>query len=105
MDKCIQYATDGKTPFSAKQVLSTATYALQQTVKNAVERQGHLSWDNFMKGRIAFEWCWAQTQYYNDMPNHSTLDSTAWSTKLIKAIWTIFVDIWNACNAHLHTGM
>eukprot|EP00957_Ditylum_brightwellii_P035344 2680799-Ditylum_brightwellii.AAC.1 len=31
MDKCIQYTTDGKTPFSAKQVLSTATYALQQT--------------------------------------------------------------------------
>eukprot|EP00957_Ditylum_brightwellii_P128911 9833236-Ditylum_brightwellii.AAC.1 len=31
MDKCIQYAKDGKTPFSAKQVLSTATYELQQT--------------------------------------------------------------------------
>eukprot|EP00957_Ditylum_brightwellii_P071570 5441668-Ditylum_brightwellii.AAC.1 len=46
-------------------------------VRDAVEHQGHLSWDNFMKGRIAFEWCWAQAQYYNDMTNHSGLDSTA----------------------------
>eukprot|EP00957_Ditylum_brightwellii_P087426 6654550-Ditylum_brightwellii.AAC.1 len=55
-----------------------------------------------MKGRIAFEWCWAQAQYFNNMPNYSGLDFTAWSTKLIKAIWSIFVDIWNAHNAHLH---
>eukprot|EP00957_Ditylum_brightwellii_P166673 12688033-Ditylum_brightwellii.AAC.1 len=55
-------------------------------VRNAVECQGHLSWDSFMKGRIAFEWCRAQAQYYNDLPNHSGMDSTAWSTKLIKAI-------------------
>eukprot|EP00957_Ditylum_brightwellii_P024807 1874979-Ditylum_brightwellii.AAC.1 len=29
-------------------------------VRDAVKTQGHLSWDNFMKGRIAFDWCWAQ---------------------------------------------
>eukprot|EP00957_Ditylum_brightwellii_P027434 2074102-Ditylum_brightwellii.AAC.1 len=74
-------------------------------VRDAVETQGHLSWDNFMKERIAFEWCRAQAQYYNNMPNHSGLDSTALSTKLIKAIWSIFVDIWNAHNAYLHTEL
>eukprot|EP00957_Ditylum_brightwellii_P174677 13300350-Ditylum_brightwellii.AAC.1 len=56
MDKCIQYTTDGKTPFSDKQVLSTATYALQQTgvfrealrvwkSKNVVDK----TWTNFKK--------------------------------------------------------
>eukprot|EP00957_Ditylum_brightwellii_P176782 13466444-Ditylum_brightwellii.AAC.1 len=33
-------------------------------VRDTVERQGQLSWDNFMKGRIAFEQCWSQAQYY-----------------------------------------
>eukprot|EP00957_Ditylum_brightwellii_P175685 13377046-Ditylum_brightwellii.AAC.1 len=39
------------------------------------------------------------------MPIKSIFDSTTWSTKLIKAIWSIFVGIWNARNAHLHTEM
>eukprot|EP00957_Ditylum_brightwellii_P139705 10647249-Ditylum_brightwellii.AAC.1 len=74
-------------------------------VRNAVETQGHLSWDNFIEGRIAFKWCWAQAQYCRDMPNHSGFNPTTWSTKLIKAIWSIFVNIWNARNAHLHTEL
>eukprot|EP00957_Ditylum_brightwellii_P175749 13382803-Ditylum_brightwellii.AAC.1 len=74
-------------------------------VLNDVETQGHLSWDNFMKGRTAFKWCWAQAQYCRDMPNHSGLDHATWSTKLIKAIWSVFVNIWNARNAQLHTEL
>eukprot|EP00957_Ditylum_brightwellii_P126126 9615098-Ditylum_brightwellii.AAC.1 len=30
MDECIQFATDGKMAFTASQVLTTATYAVQQ---------------------------------------------------------------------------
>eukprot|EP00957_Ditylum_brightwellii_P064976 4929142-Ditylum_brightwellii.AAC.1 len=37
------------------------------------------------------------------MPNKPSFDATTWSTKCIKAIWSIFVDIWNARNTHLHT--
>eukprot|EP00957_Ditylum_brightwellii_P093335 7107424-Ditylum_brightwellii.AAC.1 len=65
-------------------------------LSDAVETQCYLSWDNFMKGRIAKELCQAQAQYCRDMSTKFTFDSTTWSTKMIKAIWSIFVDIWNA---------
>eukprot|EP00957_Ditylum_brightwellii_P122461 9338353-Ditylum_brightwellii.AAC.1 len=74
-------------------------------LSDAVETQGYLSWDNFMKEMIGKEWCQVQAQYCRDMPIKSTFDSTTWSTKLIKAIWSIFINIWNARNAHLHTEM
>eukprot|EP00957_Ditylum_brightwellii_P012209 922330-Ditylum_brightwellii.AAC.1 len=54
---------------------------------------------------MAKEWCLAQAQYCKDMPNTPSFDTTQWSTKCIKATWSIFVDIWNARNAHLHTEM
>eukprot|EP00957_Ditylum_brightwellii_P034096 2583651-Ditylum_brightwellii.AAC.1 len=56
-------------------------------------------------GRIAKEWCQEQDQYCRGMPDMPVHDSITWSTKLIKAIWSIFVDVWNACSAHLHTEM
>eukprot|EP00957_Ditylum_brightwellii_P067504 5124939-Ditylum_brightwellii.AAC.1 len=58
-----------------------------------------------MKGRISHYWCQAQAEYCRFFPRPKQFDSRTWSIKLIKAIWTIFVDIWNACNAHLHTDM
>eukprot|EP00957_Ditylum_brightwellii_P050645 3839380-Ditylum_brightwellii.AAC.1 len=72
-------------------------------LSDVVKTQGYLSWENFMKGRIAKEWYQAQAQYCRDMPIKSTFDSTTWSTMLIKAIWSIFIDIWNAHNTHVHT--
>eukprot|EP00957_Ditylum_brightwellii_P000008 385-Ditylum_brightwellii.AAC.1 len=38
-------------------------------------------------------------------PTIKKIDSHKWTTTLIKAIWTIFVDVWNARNEHLHTVM
>eukprot|EP00957_Ditylum_brightwellii_P131532 10032229-Ditylum_brightwellii.AAC.1 len=64
-----------------------------------------LGWDNFMKGRISHHWCQAQAEYCRSFPRPKQFDSCTWSIKLIKAIWTIFVDVWNARNAHLHTDM
>eukprot|EP00957_Ditylum_brightwellii_P102082 7780962-Ditylum_brightwellii.AAC.1 len=55
-------------------------------LSDAVETQYYLSWDNFMKGRITKEWCQAQVRYCRDMPTKFTVNSTTWSTKLIKAI-------------------
>eukprot|EP00957_Ditylum_brightwellii_P021607 1629202-Ditylum_brightwellii.AAC.1 len=64
-----------------------------------------LGWSNFMKGRISYHWCQAQAKYYRSFLRPKQFDSCTWSIKLTKAIWTIFVDIWNAHNAHLHTDM
>eukprot|EP00957_Ditylum_brightwellii_P028479 2150610-Ditylum_brightwellii.AAC.1 len=58
-----------------------------------------------MKGRISHHWCKAQAAYCNSFPPPKRFNRQTWSIKLITAIWTIFVDVWNACNAHLHTNM
>eukprot|EP00957_Ditylum_brightwellii_P161604 12304080-Ditylum_brightwellii.AAC.1 len=62
-------------------------------------------WSNFMKGPISHHWCQAQADYCRSFPRPKRFDSCTWSIKLIQAIWTIFVDVWNACNAHLRTDM
>eukprot|EP00957_Ditylum_brightwellii_P166218 12653742-Ditylum_brightwellii.AAC.1 len=56
---------------------------------NAVESQHELGWNNFMKGRIAKEWCEAQALYCRFFPKPKVFDERQWTTKLIKAIWTI----------------
>eukprot|EP00957_Ditylum_brightwellii_P002378 182518-Ditylum_brightwellii.AAC.1 len=56
IDYCIQYATDGKIPFTAEQILTTTTFSMQQTgllqevlriwkAKTAVT----ITWDSFKK--------------------------------------------------------
>eukprot|EP00957_Ditylum_brightwellii_P151289 11520136-Ditylum_brightwellii.AAC.1 len=35
---------------------------------NAVETQHELGWNNFMKGRIAKQWCKAQALYCRSLP-------------------------------------
>eukprot|EP00957_Ditylum_brightwellii_P000681 53670-Ditylum_brightwellii.AAC.1 len=58
-----------------------------------------------MKGRISHHWCKAQAAYCNSFPRLKRFNRQTWSIKLIKAIWAIFVDVWNTRNAHLHTDM
>eukprot|EP00957_Ditylum_brightwellii_P206164 15347098-Ditylum_brightwellii.AAC.1 len=72
---------------------------------NAVETQYDLGWNNFMKGRIAKQWCTTQATSCCSFPKPKDFDDRQWTTKLIKAIWTLFIDIWTARNAHLHTDM
>eukprot|EP00957_Ditylum_brightwellii_P078161 5942441-Ditylum_brightwellii.AAC.1 len=72
---------------------------------DAVETQHDLGWNNSMKGRIAKQWCTAQATYCCSFPKPKEFDECQWTTKLIKVIWTIFIDVWNAKNAHLHTDM
>eukprot|EP00957_Ditylum_brightwellii_P007382 559429-Ditylum_brightwellii.AAC.1 len=72
---------------------------------NAVESQHDLGWNNFMKGRIAKEWYKAQALYCWSFPKPKVFNERQWTTKLIKAIWIMFIDVWNARNAYLHTDM
>eukprot|EP00957_Ditylum_brightwellii_P009194 695497-Ditylum_brightwellii.AAC.1 len=57
---------------------------------NTVETQHDLGWNDFMKGRIAKQWCAAQAAYCHSFPKPKEFDECQWTTKLIKAIWTIF---------------
>eukprot|EP00957_Ditylum_brightwellii_P133172 10153663-Ditylum_brightwellii.AAC.1 len=34
IDACIQYASDGKTPYTAKKIITTVLHAVQKTQKN-----------------------------------------------------------------------
>eukprot|EP00957_Ditylum_brightwellii_P165358 12590208-Ditylum_brightwellii.AAC.1 len=52
----------------------------------AVKIQQELGWQNFIKGRIAKEWCLAQSQYCKDRRNTNHFNAIQWSTKCIKAI-------------------
>eukprot|EP00957_Ditylum_brightwellii_P075801 5761030-Ditylum_brightwellii.AAC.1 len=70
-----------------------------------VETQGNLGWNSFIKGHVSHYWCMLQACYSNTLPNVKAFDSKTQTTKLIKAVWMIFVDVWNAQNAHLHTEM
>eukprot|EP00957_Ditylum_brightwellii_P000631 49293-Ditylum_brightwellii.AAC.1 len=72
---------------------------------NAVESEHELGWNNFMKGRIAKQWCVVQALYCWSFPKSKVFDEQQWTTKLIKAIWTPFIDVWNASSALLHTDM
>eukprot|EP00957_Ditylum_brightwellii_P078216 5947528-Ditylum_brightwellii.AAC.1 len=38
-------------------------------------------------------------------PTLKKIDSHKWTATLIKAIWTILVDVWSARNKYLHTDM
>eukprot|EP00957_Ditylum_brightwellii_P130806 9978302-Ditylum_brightwellii.AAC.1 len=76
-----------------------------KTIWLTVEIQADIGWDNFIKGHAAKHWSWAQKSYKSALPMTKIFDSNQWTTKLVKALWTIFVDIWNARNAYLHTEM
>eukprot|EP00957_Ditylum_brightwellii_P084018 6386903-Ditylum_brightwellii.AAC.1 len=58
-----------------------------------------------MKGRVAKQWSQAQAEYCRSLPRSKKYDPHRWITTLIKTIWTMFVDVWNARNVHLHTDM
>eukprot|EP00957_Ditylum_brightwellii_P086466 6578911-Ditylum_brightwellii.AAC.1 len=60
---------------------------------SAMENQHELGWHNFMKGRIAKQWCATHALYCCSFPKPKESDECQWTTKLIKAIWTIFIDV------------
>eukprot|EP00957_Ditylum_brightwellii_P111930 8536110-Ditylum_brightwellii.AAC.1 len=59
---------------------------------DSVETQHELGWNNFMKGRIAKQWCKAQALYCCSFPKPKESDERQWTTKLIRAIWANFID-------------
>ena len=79
--------------------------SIGDTLRDAIDTQRDLGWQNFMKGRVAKHWTQAQGVYCQALPRPLKHDPHRWNIKLIKSIWTIFVDVWNARNAHLHTDM
>eukprot|EP00957_Ditylum_brightwellii_P079429 6040476-Ditylum_brightwellii.AAC.3 len=58
-----------------------------------------------MKGRISIQWKVAQEMFKSVMPNYRGFDKEMWASKVITGIWSIFRQIWNARNMHLHTEM
>eukprot|EP00957_Ditylum_brightwellii_P111795 8527073-Ditylum_brightwellii.AAC.1 len=74
-------------------------------IRDAVEDQKKIGWDNFIKGCICIKWKFAQYMFKEAMPTFKGYDKELWSSKVITAIWSIFCQIWNAQNAHLHTEM
>eukprot|EP00957_Ditylum_brightwellii_P049241 3736509-Ditylum_brightwellii.AAC.1 len=79
-----------------------------EVVQNAVEDQHWIGWDNFMKGWISIKWKAAKKMYMGALPasaKSKEFNKNLWSSKVVTEIWSIFQQIWNAQNAHLHTEM
>eukprot|EP00957_Ditylum_brightwellii_P050970 3865663-Ditylum_brightwellii.AAC.1 len=56
IDDCIQYASDGKTPYTTKQIITTVLHAVQKTGWFKVSIRawkakdpGNQTWENFKK--------------------------------------------------------
>eukprot|EP00957_Ditylum_brightwellii_P128939 9836751-Ditylum_brightwellii.AAC.1 len=53
---------------------------------SAIELQVQIGWGNFIEGHVAKQWSCAQKSYRDALPTNMTVDSTQWTTKLIKAV-------------------
>eukprot|EP00957_Ditylum_brightwellii_P149709 11400518-Ditylum_brightwellii.AAC.1 len=70
--------------------------AIGEVVRQAVEEQNIIGWDDFMKGRVAISWTEAQRHYTLAMDwNYKERDFNhdQWSTQLVMAIRLIFRQI------------
>eukprot|EP00957_Ditylum_brightwellii_P008407 636837-Ditylum_brightwellii.AAC.1 len=79
-----------------------------EVIIGAVEDQQVIEWDNLTKGRISVKWKVAQCMHFNALTKSkrkNLFDQELWSSKVITGIWSIFRQIGNACNAHLHMEM
>ena len=76
-----------------------------EIIRDAIEDQHIIGWDNFLKGRISIKWKHAQALYIEALPTHNCFNKELWSSKVVTAIWSIFRLVWNSRNAHLHTDM
>eukprot|EP00957_Ditylum_brightwellii_P110682 8440858-Ditylum_brightwellii.AAC.2 len=62
-------------------------------IQEAIEEQNDIGWDNFLEGHILYKWSHAQHLYCNAFLSKKEFDSNTWTSKLILAIWSIFVNI------------
>eukprot|EP00957_Ditylum_brightwellii_P177547 13523605-Ditylum_brightwellii.AAC.1 len=88
--------------------LIIAYNAIGDVVQSAVENQHQIGWNNFMKGRISIMWKVAQKMYTDELPvskKSKDFNKELWSSRVITEIWSIFRQIWNTWNVHLHTEM
>eukprot|EP00957_Ditylum_brightwellii_P116120 8857877-Ditylum_brightwellii.AAC.1 len=72
-------------------------------IRDAMETQNKIGWDNFIKCQMCIKWKFAQYMFKKAMPTFGGHGKEAWSSKVITALWNVFCLIWNARNAHLHT--
>eukprot|EP00957_Ditylum_brightwellii_P167104 12720877-Ditylum_brightwellii.AAC.1 len=59
-------------------------------IRDAVEDQQIIGWDNCMKERISIRWKVAQGMFKSAMPNYGGFNRERWTTKVITGIWSIF---------------
>eukprot|EP00957_Ditylum_brightwellii_P005908 448126-Ditylum_brightwellii.AAC.1 len=59
-------------------------------VRDAMETQNGIGWDNFIKSRICIKWKFAQYMFKEAMPTFGRDDKEVWSSKVITALWNIF---------------
>eukprot|EP00957_Ditylum_brightwellii_P182156 13878302-Ditylum_brightwellii.AAC.1 len=74
-------------------------------IRDAMETQNKIGWDNFIKGLICIKWKLAQYMFKEAMPTFKGYDKEVWSSKVITALWKVFCLIKNARNACLHIEM
>eukprot|EP00957_Ditylum_brightwellii_P004073 309359-Ditylum_brightwellii.AAC.1 len=61
-----------------------------EIIRDTVEDQNIIGWDNFLKGCISIKWKHAQAMYKDTIPTQTRFDKELWASKVISAIWSIF---------------
>ena len=64
-------------------------------IKNAIDEQNAIGWNNFYRGRIASAWNAVQQGHYKARKNGKQ-DTTKWVMAVITTLWHGFLQLWEA---------
>jgi hypothetical protein len=87
-------------PPELQKPFGTALYAPRNIRQVAFQKQSHVGWENFLKGRICTEWC-TYIKHHLASSNIKK-DYQEWATKLILALWEHIYRVWTFRNTVHH---
>jgi hypothetical protein len=87
-------------PPEPQKPFGTKFYTRRNILQVAFQKQLHVGWENFLKGRICTEWCTCTKQrlIYSNIKK----DYQEWSTKLILTLWEHIYRFWTFHNTVHH---
>jgi len=67
----------------------------------AIQEQGRIGWDSFVRGRISTKWAKAIAARYQ-AEDHEYFQQHDWTRRCIRSLWTLFENLWLTRSSILH---
>jgi hypothetical protein len=67
----------------------------------AIQEQGRIGWDSFVRGRISTKWAEAIAARYQ-AEDREYFQQHNWTCRCIRSLWTLFENLWLTHNSILH---